>query len=138
MTVEVAPDALLLGFARALRAAGVRVTADRERTFLTAVAAVGMGERSHVYWAGRATLTSTPADFDAYAEVFDRWFGGEDIKPGRRAEVSRPPVVQAPLDTSEGSGGEADDDDSVLIGTDLVPELVELVRATLDEETSHE
>ena len=38
-------DELLLGFARALRAAGVNVTADRERTFLVAAATVGMGER---------------------------------------------------------------------------------------------
>ena len=64
MTVELQPpsepdvDELLLGFARALRAAGLHVTADRERTFLVAAATVGMGERSGVYWAGRATLTS--------------------------------------------------------------------------------
>jgi uncharacterized protein with von Willebrand factor type A (vWA) domain len=108
---EPAPDELLLGFARALRAAGIGVTADRERTFLLAVATVGMDERSHVYWAGRATLTSTPADFAAYDEVFERWFGGEAIKPGRRAEVVRPPVVQAPLDSGEGDGG--DEGDSV-------------------------
>ena len=99
---EPAPDELLLGFARALRAAGVGVTADRERTFLLAVATVGMQERSHVYWAGRATLTSTPADFAAYDEVFERWFGGEAITPGRRVDVVRPPVVQAPLDSGEG------------------------------------
>jgi uncharacterized protein with von Willebrand factor type A (vWA) domain len=108
---EPAPDELLLGFARALRAAGIGVTADRERTFLLAVATVGIDERSHVYWAGRATLTSTPADFAAYDEVFERWFGGEVIKPGRRAEVVRPPVVQAPLDSGEGDGG--DEGDSV-------------------------
>ena len=34
------PEEVLLGFARALRAAGVNVTADRERTYLEAVAAV--------------------------------------------------------------------------------------------------
>ena len=110
---EPAPDELLLGFARALRAAGVRVTADRERTFLVAVATVGVGERSHVYWAGRATLTSTPADFAAYDEVFDRWFGGEVIKPGQRVDVVRPPVVQAPLDSGEGEGGDDGDADTV-------------------------
>ena len=33
------------GFARACRAAGLPVTADRERTFLTACAATGLGER---------------------------------------------------------------------------------------------
>ena len=46
-----APEAILLGFARALRAAGVPVTTDRERTFLDAVAAVGLSDeigRAHV------------------------------------------------------------------------------------------
>jgi uncharacterized protein with von Willebrand factor type A (vWA) domain len=100
---------LLLGFARALRAAGLRVTADRERTFLSAVATVGIGERGHVYWAGRATLTSVPPDFPIYDEVFERWFGDEDIKPGQRVDIFRPPVVQAPLDAGEGEAG-ADDD----------------------------
>jgi uncharacterized protein with von Willebrand factor type A (vWA) domain len=97
---------LLLGFARALRAAGLRITADRERTFLSAAAAVGVEERSHVYWAGRATLTSVPADFPIYHEVFERWFGEEDIRPGRRVDAYRPPVVQAPLDSGEGGATE--------------------------------
>lgn len=103
-------DELLLGFARALRAAGIHVTADRERTFLVAAATVGMGERSGVYWAGRATLTSTPADFPAYDELFERWFGGESIPQGRRVDVERPPVRQAPLDSGEGESGDGDTD----------------------------
>ena len=108
---EPAPDELLLGFARALRAAGIGVTTDRERTFLVAVATVGVDARSNVYWAGRATLTSAPADFAAYDEVFDRWFGGEAITRGQRVDVARPPVTQAPLDSGAGEGG--DDADSV-------------------------
>jgi uncharacterized protein len=107
---EPEPDELLLGFARALRAAGLGVTADRERTFLVAAATVGLGERAHVYWAGRATMTSVPADFPVYDEVFERWFGGEAIPRGRRVEVVRPPVRQAPLDGGDGHGGEADAD----------------------------
>lgn len=114
MTGAAAPepeaDELLLGFARALRAAGLGVTADRERTFLVAAATVGVGERAHVYWAGRATMTSVPADFPVYDEVFERWFGGEAIPSGRRADVVRPPVRQAPLDGGDGEEGEADAD----------------------------
>jgi uncharacterized protein len=113
LPTEPTPDELLLGFARALRAAGVGVSADRERTFLVAVAAVGIGERSHVYWAGRATLTSTPADFAAYDEVFERWFGGETMRPGQRVDVVRPPVAQAPLDSGSGGGGDDGDADTV-------------------------
>lgn len=100
-------DELLLGFARALRAGGVHVTADRERTFLLAAATVGMGERAGVYWAGRATLTSVPADFPIYDEVFERWFGGEAVPKGRQADLPRPPVQQAPLDSGEGEDGES-------------------------------
>ena len=104
------PDELLLGFARALRAAGLGVTADRERTFLLAAATVGIGERAHVYWAGRATMTSVPADFPVYDEVFERWFGGEAIPRARRGDIAGPPVRQAPLDSGEGDAGEAETD----------------------------
>jgi uncharacterized protein with von Willebrand factor type A (vWA) domain len=107
------PDALLLGFARALRAAGLRVTADRERTFLTAASTVGMAHRGQVYWAGRATLTSVPADFPVYDEVFERWFGGEEIAPGQRVELVRPPIHRAPVETGEGEAGR--DEDSELL-----------------------
>ena len=94
---EAPPEVWLLGFARALRSAGLAVTADRERTFLVAAATVGVGERSGVYWAGRATLTSVPADFPVYDEVFERWFGTEEVRGGSRVDVVRPPVRQAPL-----------------------------------------
>ena len=40
-----APEVSLLGFTRALRAAGVPVTQDRAQVFLTAVARVGLGDR---------------------------------------------------------------------------------------------
>ena len=50
-TAGTAADALLLGFARALRAAGVAVTADRSATYLDAVRAVGFDDRTATYWA---------------------------------------------------------------------------------------
>jgi uncharacterized protein with von Willebrand factor type A (vWA) domain len=110
---EAPPDEWLLGFARALRAAGLGVTADRERTFLVAAATVGVGGRTGLYWAGRATLTSVPADFPVYDEVFERWFGPEAIRPGQRVEAVRSPVRQAPLGSEEGAGAEGSDDDVV-------------------------
>ena len=70
MTVMVRPpEEVLLGFARALRAAGVAVTADRERTYLEAVAAVGLDDQPAVYFAGRATLCASPADLERYDEM---------------------------------------------------------------------
>jgi uncharacterized protein with von Willebrand factor type A (vWA) domain len=62
---EHAADEILLGFARALRAAGVAVTADRERTYLDAVVEVGLGEQSGAYWAGRGARGAAPADPEA-------------------------------------------------------------------------
>lgn len=104
-------DAILLGLARALRAAGVAVTADRERTFLEAAATVGLEQRRRVYWAGRATLTSSPADIERYEKVFAAWFSGDRMVPGQRTEDRRQPVRQAPLaEPEEGGAGEGDDE----------------------------
>jgi uncharacterized protein with von Willebrand factor type A (vWA) domain len=109
-----APDELLLGFARALRSAGLPVTADRSRTFLTAVATVGAGDRRATYWAGRATLCTSPEHVAAYDKVFSGWF--LDPHEGGRTETPQqlPPVVQAPLGTEDEAGGTPGEDEEVL------------------------
>ena len=62
------PDEVLLGFARALRGAGVPVTLDRSRTWLEAAALVDLGDRQATYWAGRASRNrSSNSDFSASA-----------------------------------------------------------------------
>lgn len=110
--VAAGADELLLGFARALHAAGIRVTADRERIFLDAVTAVGMGRRRDVYWAGRATLCCGPHDFERYDQVFAAWFGAE--RPGSSPRQQQlPPVLQAELGDSAGAGGHNNDEDAV-------------------------
>ena len=110
MTVHPA-DALLLGFARALRAAGIAVTADRERTFLTATALVGLGNERGTYVAGRATLCSTPHDLERYDRVYAAWFGGEVATATHRNSVA-PARAQAPLgeEHRDGAGGPDGDD----------------------------
>ncbi|NUR07973.1 MAG: VWA domain-containing protein [Nocardioidaceae bacterium] len=106
------PDELLLGFARALRAAGVPVTQDRTQAFLEATALVGLDDQRSTYWAGRATLCSGPDDLDRYDQVFTAWF-----LPGERPVARQPQqdrsVQQAALDTG-GTGEGAALDDSVL------------------------
>ena len=64
-------DEVLLGFTRALRAAGVAVTQDRAHGFLTAVAEVGLDDRQATYWAGRATLCGSPDDLARFDQVKD-------------------------------------------------------------------
>ena len=103
------PEEVLLGFARAVRAAGVAVTADRERTYLEAVAAVGLDDQPAVYHAGRATLCASPADLERHDLVYAAWFSGQ--RPGTK---DRPPlprmVAQASLAAAEGAAGVGGDD----------------------------
>src|SRR5512134_4034 len=91
------PDELLLGFARALRAAGLHVTADRERTYLEAVAEVGLEDQAATYWAGRATLCSSPSDLERYDQVYAAWFGGRPGAAGRAPQRPRRTVAVADL-----------------------------------------
>ena len=114
MTAMVRPaEEVLLGFARALRAAGVAVTADRERTYLEAVAAVGLEDQPAVYFAGRATLCGSPADLERHDLVYTAWFSGQ-----RAGTKDRPPlpnlVAQAGLGATESPTAQGADDPDVL------------------------
>jgi len=102
-------DAVLLGFAAALRAGGVTVTPDRGQEFLRAAAAVGADSQQAVYWAGRATLCCGRDDIHRYDQVFASWFGGERSSGWTRRELPR--VVQRPeLDPGAGERpGDGDD-----------------------------
>lgn len=106
------PEEILLGFARALRSAGVNVTHDRSTSFLTATSLVGLGDPGATYLAGRATLCSGPDDLDRYDQVFEAWFGARDKLP-RTAPREQPREVAAPLPISDESGadGEGTEDD---------------------------
>ncbi len=105
-------EEILLGFARCLRAAGLTVTADRERTYLEAVAAVGLDDQVGVYLAGRATLCSSPVDLERYDLVYAEWFGG--TRAGTKPSRSVPTVSHAGLDdTGVVQGDEPGDPDVV-------------------------
>ncbi len=108
-------DEVLLGFARALRAAGVAVTQDRAQGFLAAVAAVGADQRRTTYWAGRATLCGSPDDLARYDQVFAAWFDPRDGLPvARQREASRPATAHLLPDTeSAGGAGEEREEDVV-------------------------
>lgn len=106
------PEQILLGFARALRAAGVRVTQDRSATFLSATSIVGLTDPEAVYVAGRATLCSGPDDLERYDRVFEAWFGDRSELP-RTIPRDRREDVAAPLpvtDDAGESGGEGERD----------------------------
>lgn len=105
-----AADEMLLGFTRALRAAGLAVTPDRAQTYLRALSLVGVDDRAATYAAGRATLCSGPGDLDVYAQVFESWFltGQSDAVARARPEQS---LTQADL-TEDSAAGDALEHDS--------------------------
>jgi uncharacterized protein with von Willebrand factor type A (vWA) domain len=88
VTGVLAPDGVLLGFVRALRAAGVDASTERLHAFLRAVDVLGPGKRADVYWAGRLTLCGSPDDLERYERVFATCFG--------IAEPAGPAAVAAP------------------------------------------
>jgi uncharacterized protein with von Willebrand factor type A (vWA) domain len=103
------PDEILLGFARALRAAGVAVTHDRTQGYLAAVALVGLEDAAATYVAGRATLCASPDDLARYDQVHEAYFNARDGLPrSRPAEEGVPTYSGLPL--SEGDGAGRDDE----------------------------
>lgn len=105
-------DEVLLGFATALRAAGVAVTQDRTRTYLDAVALVGIADRDATRTAGRATLCATREDVERHDRVFDEWFGPDNTAPTLRPRGAqpRPGAGLLPDDQADGTGADHDDD----------------------------
>lgn len=103
-------DEILLGFAAALRNAGVAVTADRARVFLQATACVGLGEREMTRAAGRATLCGSRDDWQLFDKVFDAWFSASDAMSVQqhRVPVQTPAVVSVLDDNSGEVGDDAD------------------------------
>ncbi|MEU1568450.1 hypothetical protein ABZ504_50575, partial [Streptomyces mirabilis] len=81
-------SAVVVGFARALRAAGVDASPDRVQAFLGALDTLDPGARSDVYWAGRLTLCGNQDDLERYERVFAAYFGGW---PGGTLARSAPP-----------------------------------------------
>jgi uncharacterized protein with von Willebrand factor type A (vWA) domain len=105
------PDELLLGFARALRSAGLPVTHDRAQDFLAAVALVGLGDQRATYVAGRATLCASPDDLTRYDQVFEAYFNHRDGLPRERQAAPAPTHSTVPLtDDADGGAAEADEE----------------------------
>ncbi len=102
----IAADELLVAFGRALRHAGVGVTADRTAAFLQAACLAGAADRSALYWAGRGTLCASPDDHDVFDRVFDAWFCG--AAPPRRGQQPPLRTVQQAALAAEASAQDGD------------------------------
>jgi uncharacterized protein with von Willebrand factor type A (vWA) domain len=102
----------LVGFAAALRAAGLPCDAQRVQAYLGAVGALDVADPGQLYWAGRLTLCAEPADLPRYDEAFTAWFTATPPAP-RRAERPRAVVTTAVL-TDVTATGDGDREDTEL------------------------
>ncbi|WP_313404067.1 VWA domain-containing protein [Aeromicrobium sp.] len=87
----------LVGFSQALHRAGV--TSARTEDFVAALDALDPMRRADVYWAGRATLCSSPDDLEIYERVFADWFSGVNVEAVRATD----------LVTTRAGGGDGED-----------------------------
>ncbi|MGW3953592.1 hypothetical protein ACWEKM_22365, partial [Streptomyces sp. NPDC004752] len=88
------PDAVLLGFVRALRAAGIDASTERLYAFLRAVDVLRPGVRADVHTAGRATLCGGRDDLDRYERVFAAYFGADGGCAPPAARAAAPPRIR--------------------------------------------
>ncbi|MFL6144744.1 MAG: vWA domain-containing protein [Labedaea sp.] len=77
-----------VGFASALRQAGLPCDAQRVQAYLAAIEQLDPADPAALYWAGRLTLCAEPDDLPRYDEAFGAWFAA---RPPRRP---RPPAGQ--------------------------------------------
>jgi uncharacterized protein with von Willebrand factor type A (vWA) domain len=87
----VRPDAVLVGFVRALRAAGVDASTERLYAFLRAVGVLRPGVRADLHAAGRATLCGGRDDLERYERVFAAYFGPAGPTTPARSRAAVPP-----------------------------------------------
>ena len=99
----------VVGFARALRGAGVDVTTDRIQSMVAALDHLGLAGTDDLYWAGRLTMCAGPDDIRRFEEVFAAYFHG-DRPADNRAPAKTVTVV--------GFAGRPDADDNPAEDTD--------------------
>jgi uncharacterized protein with von Willebrand factor type A (vWA) domain len=76
--------AVLVGFARELRSAGLAVGSGEVLTYCTAMTSLDPSDLTDLYWAGRTTLVPRRDQISVYDEVFRRYFlnaGGPEPQP---------------------------------------------------------
>ena len=105
ITADLAPDEMLVAFTRTVRHAGVAVTPDRTQAFLKATSLADAGDAHGVFWAGHATLCSSPEDLERYDAAFRAWFSTEASPARSGAPVTRG-VHRASLVPEASNGGD--------------------------------
>ena len=106
------PARLAVAFVHVLRRWGVAVAAGQVPLYAGALAAVGLADQAHVYWAGRATLVHRPEDIGAFDGAFAQFWLGASA-PGRLPPRIVPVAIEVPADDApagpDGPGEELPD-----------------------------
>jgi uncharacterized protein with von Willebrand factor type A (vWA) domain len=96
-------ERIVTGFVQVLRANGLSVTTGMAILFAEAVALLGVGIRTKVYWAGRATLVRRVEDIPAYDRAFAAYW--QDRPATVEVLVEAAPLTLA-LDDGEAPTGD--------------------------------
>jgi len=98
------PTAPLVAFGRDLRARGLPVGTGRILTFVRGVAAIGLTDRTSLYWTARSTMVASRADLDTFDATFETWFRSLRLDEGDDLsfEFDLPPDPEA-LEPGDGS-----------------------------------
>jgi hypothetical protein len=108
--------AVLVGFARTLRRAGVVAGPERVQAMLAATDALGVTRPGGAYWAGRLTLCGEPDDLPIYDAAFTAYFGGRMPVPGPRLPPDAVPArLRLQLADIGSTGGEPEADGLVAL-----------------------
>ncbi|MEU0516241.1 VWA domain-containing protein [Streptosporangium sp. NPDC006007] len=98
--------AVMTGFARTLRAAGVPADHERTQSLLRALSHLDAARPRDVYWAGRFTLCASADDLPRYDRVFHAYFGGLRAGRPRRAAITVVRYTAVPSGAPGGEGGD--------------------------------
>jgi uncharacterized protein with von Willebrand factor type A (vWA) domain len=83
---------VLIGFARVLRSAGLKVGTDDVLTYFKSMTPLDPTDLVDLYWAGKTTLLSRHEDMAAYDVTFKKYFLDEDA-PAKTQLMLRPESV---------------------------------------------
>jgi hypothetical protein len=93
--------ALLVAFGRELRARGLPVGTGRILTFLRAVVALGLTDRTSLYWAGRVSMIGRREDIPAYDLAFEDWYRSLRPEAELTIELDLPSLARPGIDLGE-------------------------------------
>ncbi|QWF22548.1 VWA domain-containing protein [Nocardioides sp. LMS-CY] len=115
----------LVGFGRALRAAGLPVGTGDVQTYCAAMEPLDPTDLLDLYWAGRTTLVGRREHLPVYHRVFREWFLGVPGEPDEARPFNRPDAPEAWADLQlpepERSGEEREQQEAPmgLVGSDV-------------------